>query len=216
MLKNWLQQAGRKLAIGGLNGFGRSVLAFGLLTHTLIAPHSIAPNLIAHSAEDPTFIRPRTTCPAQLADLVSLLLRDLPSYANRVSQRAYIEAFRVSDDIPGTIILAGRPEYQPIELSDREYQAAQEDGTSQVFFTTLERQYAADKVVDLQHYYWLFLTQTEAGWQLVLLYSSLGDNPPDQPPTPPQDASQGVVARAIRLWLRDCQAGSVLMPSSQQ
>lgn len=167
---------------------------------------------IARQSEAPTFIRPDATCPTDLEALMALLLRDLPSYANRVSQRAYIEEFRITDNIPGTIILAGRPEYQPIELPSREYTAGQADGTSQVFFTTLERQYAADKAVDLQHYYWLFLTQTEAGWRFVLLFASLSSTPIDQPPTPPQDASQGVVARAIRLWLRDCQAGDVEMP----
>lgn len=203
-MKNWLQRAGWGLAIVGLNSHlsGLAVLPTGLPVASSIA----------YSAENPTFIRPQTTCPDQLDDLVPLLLRDLPSYANRVSQRAFIEDFRITDDIPGTIILAGRPEYQPIELPDREYLDAQDNSTSQVFFTMLERQYAADKVVDLQHYYWLFLTQTDAGWRLVLLYSSLGENPPDQPPTPPQDASQGVIARAIRLWLRDCQAGSILVP----
>lgn len=167
---------------------------------------------IAHQSNAPVFIRPDATCPTELDALISLLLRDLPSYANRVSQRAYIEDFRITEDIPGTIILAGRPEYQPIELPAREYTAAEADATSQVFFTTLERQYASDEIVDLQHYYWLFLTQTETGWRFVLLFSSLGEDPAGQPPTPPKDATQGVVARAIRLWLRDCQAGSISLP----
>jgi hypothetical protein len=170
--------------------------------------NSIAQSFRIASAE-PNFIRPHAACPDQLEELITLLLRDLPSYANRVTQRAYIEAFRLTANLPGTIILAGHPDYQPIELTAREYLPHQDDTTSQVFFTTLERQYVSNKVVDLQHYYWLFLTQTESGWRLVLLFSSLGQTPPGQPPTPPQDASQGVIARAIRLWLRDCQAGSI-------
>lgn len=202
-MKNWLKSACLGIAIVGMNGHSFS-LAMPAGQSEPIARQSEVPPL-------PPFIRPDATCPTDLEALIALLLRDLPSYANRVSQRAYIEEFRITDNIPGTIILAGRPEYQSIELPSREYTAEQADGTSQVFFTTLERQYAADKAVDLQHYYWLFLTQTEAGWRFVLLFSSLSHPPTHEPPTPPQDASQGVVARAIRLWLRDCQAGDVEM-----
>lgn len=199
-MKKWLGAVGLSVAIVGANSS---------LSSLAVPIHATS----AKARQGTTsFIRPRATCPAHLEDLVSLLLRDLPSYANRVSQRSYIQDFRVTDDIPGTMILAGRPEYQSIQLPAGEYTATQDDTTSQVFFTTLDRQYVTNKAVDLQHYYWLFLTQTEAGWRLVLLFSSLGNAPSDQPPTPPRDASQGVVARAIRLWLRDCQAGRVESP----
>jgi hypothetical protein len=164
------------------------------------------------ASEEPEFIRPRTLCPDTVESLMPLLLRDLPSYANRVSQRAYIDEFRITPDIPGTIIVAGRPEYDSIELTTLQYVPQQDDTTQQVFFTTLERQYASEAIVDLQHYHWLFLTQTQAGWQFVLLFSALGDTPPNEPPTPPQDASQGVIAQAIRLWLRDCRAGRIAAP----
>ncbi|NJR66863.1 MAG: hypothetical protein HC772_18640 [Leptolyngbyaceae cyanobacterium CRU_2_3] len=64
--------------------------------------------------------------------------------------------------------------------------------------------------MELQHYHWLFLTPTENyGWRLVLMFSSLGNAPANQPPSPPQDTSQGVIAQAVRLWLRDCRAGSI-------
>lgn len=194
------------MAIVGTNGN-----SFGL------AVPLMQPILTMARSAEPTYIRPRVTCPEQLEELMPLLLRDLPSYANRVSQRSYIEEFRITENIPGTIILAGQPEYQPIELASQEYIPAQEDDTTrQVFFTTLERQYASEAVVDLQHYYWLFLTQTQDGWRLALLFSSLGDTPPDEPPTPPQDASQGVVAQAIRLWLRDCRAGSIRLQQQDE
>jgi hypothetical protein len=165
-------------------------------------------------------IRPAIQCPADLTTLTPLLLRDLPSYANRVSQRAYTN-FRTAD-LPGYVILADRPEYAPLSLNPENLNSARssrypqgvaspntEDQPAQIFFTTLERQYVSGKPVSLQHYHRVFLVETEEGWQLALMFSTIGNYPADQPPTPPQDTSQGVIAQAIRLWLRDCRAGSV-------
>jgi len=218
-LKHWLKRVGVGGAIVVVNiaGFdtARAIGAGGNGNGFELVMPGLSSG-IARSAES-SFIRPRATCPDQLESLVALLLRDLPSYANRVSQRSYIENFRITDYIPGTIIVAGQPEFQPIELPAREYASMQpEDTTQQVFFTALERQYTRQRIVDLQHYYWLFLTQTQDGWRMVLLFSSLGSTTTDEPPTPPQDASQGVVAQAIRLWLRDCRAGSIQIPQEQE
>jgi hypothetical protein len=177
-----------------------------------VAVPSSLESVARRPAEDPEFIRPRSVCPDELESLMPILLRDLPSYANRVSQRAYIDEFRITRNLPGTIIAAGQPEYEAIELAARQYQPQQDDTTQQAFFTTLERQYASNAIVNLQHYHWLFLTQTQTGWHLVLLFSALGDVPPHEPPTPPQDATQGVIAQAIRLWLRDCRAGRIAAP----
>jgi hypothetical protein len=143
-----------------------------------------------------------------------LLLRDLPSYANRVNQRAYTN-FRTAD-VPGYTILADHLEYAPLSLNSEGTLPSLEDQPTQVFFTTLERQYVSGKPVSLQHYHRLFLVETQDGWQLSLMFSTLGDYPADQPPTPPQDTSQGVIAQAIRLWLRDCWAGSVAADSSAE
>lgn len=136
-----------------------------------------------------------------------LLLRDLPSYSNRVNQRAYTD-FRTTD-VPGYVIVADHVEYEPLSLNSEEKLPPAADQPVQVFFTTLERQYVSGKPVSLQHYHRLFLVETQDGWQLSLMFSTLGNYPADQPPTPPQDTSQGVIAQAIRLWLRDCHAGSV-------
>ncbi|HEY9639312.1 MAG TPA: hypothetical protein V6C57_02450 [Coleofasciculaceae cyanobacterium] len=168
-------------------------------------------------------IRQAIACPAQLQDLMPLLLRDLPSYANRVSQRAY-ERDR-NPDVPGYVLLTGQPDYQPLPLVAGEQLAGEQlppadsaigkssqgqAAPPQVFFTTLERQYVGGKAVELQHYHWLFLTPTEShGWRLVLMFSRIGNVLADQPPSPPEDASQGVIAQAIRLWLRDCRAGAI-------
>jgi hypothetical protein len=154
-----------------------------------------------------TFIRPKVQCPNQLETLIPLLLRDLPSYANRVNQRAYTD-YRTRER-PGYVLLAGRPEYEPLTLEAGEYVSASESEVPQVFFTTLERQYFSEDAFRLQHYHWLFLTQTENGWRFVLMLSTVGDYPSDEPPTPPRDSSQGVIAQAIRLWLRDCEVGSI-------
>lgn len=157
------------------------------------------------------YIRPQVACPDRLETLVPPLLRDLPSYANRVSQRAYLTEYR-SIDNPGYVLLAARPEFEPLPLGSNEYKSDATDPgneVSQVFFTTLERQYIDNRAVTLQHYHWLFLTQTSRGWRLVLMRSAIGDVPANEPPTPPRDSSEGVVAQAVRLWLQDCEAQSV-------
>ncbi|HEY9660034.1 MAG TPA: hypothetical protein V6C65_16375 [Allocoleopsis sp.] len=156
----------------------------------------------------------RTVCPSDLDELVPLMLRDLPSYANRVSQRAYTTDIRNgNNNIPGYVLLAGRPEYEPLQIASRGYIPFAPNDTSQVFFTTLERQYTEGKSVNLQNFHWVFLTHTDTGWRFVISFSALNDDPANQPPTPPQDSSQGVIAQAIRLWLRDCAAGSIDPPS---
>ncbi|NJR38495.1 MAG: hypothetical protein HC781_06190 [Leptolyngbyaceae cyanobacterium CSU_1_4] len=157
-------------------------------------------------------IRPPIQCPTDLSALMPLLLRDLPSYANRVSQRAYTN-FRTAD-IPGYVLVADRLETEPLSLNSEGTVPSIEDSPTQVFFTTLERQYVSGNPVSLQHYHRLFLVETRDGWQLALMFSTLGSYPADQPPTPPQDTSQGVIAQAIRLWLRDCRAGSVAAEES--
>lgn len=155
-------------------------------------------------------IRPRTDCPSSLQRLMPALLRDLPSYANRVSQRAYTD--HRTTEVPGYVLIAGRPEYEPLPLASNSFTSTQAD-VQQVFFTTLERQYLSGQAFRLQHYHWLFLTQTQNGWRFVLMLSSIGNaansTTADEPPTPPQDSSQGVIAQAVRLWLQDCEAGFI-------
>jgi hypothetical protein len=180
-------------------GFTIVFLASGLLASGLLASN--------RTADAATPIRPPIQCPATLPTLMPLLLRDLPSYANRVNQRAYTR-FRTAE-LPGYMILADQPEYEPLELQPGGAPPDAQEQPFQVFFTTLERQYVTGKPTSLQYYHRLFLVRFEAEWQLAMMFSTLGNYPADEPPTPPQDTSQGVIAQAIRLWLRDCQAGSV-------
>jgi hypothetical protein len=185
----------------------------------LLLPGGIVadPSFAATIPNEPAPVLPSPiACPAEIESLTSLLLRDLPSYANRVSQRAHTGNITAE---PGYVLLAGQPEFEPLPIASREYPAASDERLTQVFFTTLERQYVSDQPVSLQQFHWLFLTQSEQGWQFVLLFSAVGSGPetsetgietlPEEPPTPPQDTSQGVIGRAIQLWLRDCRAGSI-------
>jgi hypothetical protein len=155
--------------------------------------------------------RSSNRCPEELGELVPLMLRDLPSYANRVNQRSRV---RTRTEVSSNyILIAGNPEYEPLTLGPGRYEptTTDEDDPKQVFFTTLERQYSHNGVVQMQNYHWLFLTETQQGWQVVLMFSRFGRYEfINQPPSPPEDTSQGIIAQAIRIWLRDCQAGEII------
>ncbi|MEG4445020.1 hypothetical protein QUB47_23280 [Microcoleus sp. AT9_B5] len=146
----------------------------------------------------------RSPCPADLETLVDRLLQDLPSYANRVIVRSSVSPnnSRAIGYVLPQIILAGRPEFEPLPLN---YGDALPDNASQVFITTLERQYSGGKRVEIQQYHWLFFTKTENGWELVKIVSRFG-TAADIRPLFGQDSDQSEIAEAIRLWLRDCQA----------
>ncbi|MGH7999961.1 MAG: hypothetical protein ACREPR_11160 [Brasilonema sp.] len=154
----------------------------------------------------------KSSCSNQnLEALTTQLLRDLPSYANRANQRA--RRLSRATDAYSYMVVAGRPEFQPLPLNPGEYTAdsakTASEKVEQVFFTTLERQYTAGKAIQLQQFHWLFLTKTKSDWRLVIMFSQIGSFPKNQPPTPPRDSSNGVIAQGISAWLRDCQAGSV-------
>jgi hypothetical protein len=143
---------------------------------------------------------PRIQCPREMSALVDRMLQDLPSYANRVRTRADIRK--------SFIVLAARPEYEPLPLSILPESPEQ---NRQIFFTTLQRRYERNRIVYLQEYHWLFLTQSPKDWQFSMLYSTFGPYPatPDQPPLPPRNSSEGSTAVAIRDWLDDCRAGQL-------
>ena len=178
-------------------------------------------------------IWPHEACPEDVEPLTSMLLRDLPAYANRVVLRAYGRSpgdlnpeirqdpnrIRYLDTRqPGIVIIAGIPEFDPLTLGPGIYQpiklsneAEQEpEAPEQIFFTTLERQYLRDgETEEIQQFHWLFLARTTERWYLSQLFSSWGGYPNGQPPTAPEDVTNGAIAQAIRLWLDDCAAGSV-------
>lgn len=155
--------------------------------------------------------KPISSCQKQdIETLTTQLLKDLPSYTNRVTQRS--RRLKRVVDIYSYVLLAGKPEFAPLSLGPGIYTPTEPTATNQpqqVFITTLERQYTAGKLVQLQQYHWLFLTQTNSGWRLAFMFSRTGNYPNTQPPTPPRESSNGAVAQAVRIWLRDCQAGTL-------
>jgi hypothetical protein len=165
------------------------------------------------SAEGATFIRPETTCPQELEPLVELLLRDLPAYTNRVSQRA--ASLLGTAPVGGErtlpyLLLAEIPDFGALSLGPGQYTPTNPNlEPPQVFFTTLERQYTSTDVRLFEQYHWMFLTQTESGWRFVMMFSRLADYPQGEPITPPRDTSFGAIAEATRQWLNDCRNGDI-------
>lgn len=158
----------------------------------------------------PTVAQPNA-CPEDLETLTALLIRDVPSYANRVMQRSRRLSRR--DEGFSYVLLAGRPEFIPLPLSPSNYSSItatiDQSPPQQVFFTTLERQYISGKALESQLFHWLFLTKTAGGWRLALMFTQFGSSVPGRPPTPPQESSNGVVGQAVTTWLRDCRAGVI-------
>jgi hypothetical protein len=139
-----------------------------------------------------------------LETLITQLMLDLPSYANRAAQRA--RRLSRSVDIYTYILVAGKPEFQPLPLNPaidtaKKYES---EGVEQVFFTTYERKYINKKPVELQEFHWLFLTKTKIGWQVVMMFTQTGAYPVKQPIAPPRDSSNSAIAQGVKLWLRDC------------
>jgi len=186
-----------------------------LLACSLSLVISNYPAFSQHLTDRPSALVERSRCTEiDLEILITNMLRDLPGYTNRVTQRARRRGSKSNNFTH--MIVAGRPEFIPLPLnlgsSLPQTSAANNDDVKQVFFTTLERQYTSGKIVQLQQFHWLFLTRTDKGWQLVMMFSQTGlasTNPSNQPPTPPRDSSNGTIAQAIKAWLLNCNAGSV-------
>ncbi|WP_293149512.1 MULTISPECIES: hypothetical protein [unclassified Microcoleus] len=172
-----------------------AAIIWGVGSHTLTVDvatyHGSEHNLLA-----------RSPCPADLEALVDRLLQNLPSYANRVIVRSGFAPnnSRAIGYVPRQIILAGRPEFEPLPLN---FEEPLPENTNQVFITTLERQYRDGKRVDIQQYHWLFLAKTEKGWELIKIVSRFGTVADVRPLSPPENENSAI-AEAIRLWLRDC------------
>jgi hypothetical protein len=158
-------------------------------------------------------IREAIACPADLETFTSMLLRDIPSYANRVTQRLYTSA--AESRRAGYVLLASAADFEPLTLGPGIYTPTDGqpvegvEGVVQVFFTTLERQYVPEGFVNFQYHHWLFLTQADQDWRVITMVSQLATVPEGQLLSPPADTGQGVIAQAVRLWLRDCRYRAV-------
>ncbi len=150
----------------------------------------------------------RYQCPQTIAGLTPLLVRDLPSYANRATQRSRRS---VKDLNYSSYTLAGQPNPNPIAVTNPEYSPAfAQSPPQQLFVSTLEKQFQGQQVTERQRFHWLFLSHSGQGrWHLALMYSRLGKNAPDSAILPPLDSSQTPVGEAVNTWLRDCRAGYI-------
>ncbi|WP_052754552.1 hypothetical protein [Calothrix sp. 336/3] len=163
----------------------------------LIFPHPVlARKISSNCAQD------------NLETLTNNLLRDLPSYANRVNQRG--RRLRRKVDFYSYVVTAGRPEFTPLplklELSEANKNQNFEANIRQVFFTTLSRQYKRPKTIEVQEFHWLLLTKSENGWWMVMMFTQSRGERSSTVPTPPRDSSYGDIGQGVNLWLRDCRA----------
>ncbi|NEQ49789.1 MAG: hypothetical protein F6K11_06590 [Leptolyngbya sp. SIO3F4] len=162
------------------------------------------------SDSEPNFLRPQTACPEDFETLSSLLIRDIPSYTNRILQSTVADistAYR-----PAYVIAANNPERTPLNIDSQVYttEPSRDESLRQLFFTTLERQYSnALEETSINHFHWLFLVPSEDGWQMVFMFSAIEAEGEVQ--LPARDSSNGSVAQAIKRWLRDCRADAVLV-----
>ena len=179
-------------------------------------------------------LRPLTACPEDVRALSEMLIRDIPDYTNRVLQRTVAvlpdspESELESDDLaalqnrginrlrrpyrPSYVLVAGALELTPLDLNDYAFTTSPEAGgpLTQIFFTTLSRQYTGLRAAEVQEYHWLFLVRASDGWRLAFMFSEVDDPNAAEPPLPPRESSRGSVGQATKLWLRDCRAGAVV------
>lgn len=145
-------------------------------------------------------------CPNNLEFLGNKLVQDIPSYANRVIQKSRKSSQEIQT-IPLYIIIASKPEFEPISLTQNQYQTNTNEEVKQIFFTTLERQYLREnKVIETQNYHWLLLTETSQGWRMIMILSRFGSSNPNQISSPPKNTTNGIMGQAVKLWFRDCAA----------
>lgn len=187
------------MTIGGLNWPGT------LLQAAVVAPKPTVPTPESTQPNQPRSPQPQTACPTDIQSLTNLLIRDLPSYANRKIR----SASRLNSPVGNSsVIIAGRPEFEPLPLDHRNLAPIESD-PQQVFITTLERHYLDNSASELQHYHWIFLTRSTSGWRLATMFSRVGISKSAQPPTPPRESSDGAIGQAIKVWLKDCRAGVI-------
>jgi len=177
---------------------------------------------VSPSPSQPTLLRDtdkeKSFCSEQsIENLVTPLMRDLPSYANRASQRA--RRLQRKTDVYSYMSVAGKPDFTPLPLNPgintTDAPKSSDEKVEQVFFTTLERQYTGRRSLQLQEFHWLFLTKSKSGWRMVTMFSQIGSYPVTKnQPTPPRDSSNGTVAQGINAWLRDCRAGTIRISSA--
>jgi hypothetical protein len=152
----------------------------------------------------PIPIQGRASCPTQVEPLANLLVRDLPSYANRAALKN-----RKRSDVPGMsqVIVASQPTLEALDLPGQGQRT--DPNLHQLFITTLERQTFQKKNSEFQQYHWIFLVQTRQGWKLSQSFTRISSYPLTNKVSPTRESSQSTIGQAIKTWLRDCQAGAI-------
>ncbi|MGY6530999.1 MAG: hypothetical protein ACXITR_13830 [Cyanobacterium sp.] len=160
----------------------------------LLAPKSYARNVI--SSEN--------ICSGDITEVSTKLVNEISDYGNRVIQKSRRGGAN-SSTMPIYIITAGKPEFEPLPLSNNNFGSDKPSEIEQVFFTTLERHYLSNtRLEETNNYHWLLLTPTDRGWQMVMLLTRFGEVAQSEVVSPPVDTTSGVLGEAVRLWLRDC------------
>jgi len=176
-------------------------------------------------------LRSPSVCPTDPEDLTDLMIRDLPNYTNRVLQRTVAVLPWTEEDEqkerdgefvrrpyrPSYVLVAGQVSLAPLDLDDYTYTTESAAGgpLTQVFFTTMSRQYAGLRVNEVQEYHWLFLAETTDGWWPAFMFSSIDNVESPRAALPPYESSQSSVGQAVQLWLRDCRAGAIASTPSR-
>lgn len=144
-------------------------------------------------------------CPTTLPKLTELLIRDLPSYANRSEQRRRPKVNTVNYT---NYLTAGRPETAAQLIENPEYRPQVPAAAPlQLYLSTLEKRYAGQNSTELQQFHWLFLAKGKKDWYLVAMYSRQGRTTGE--PLPPVESVQSPVGEGVQIWLRDCNAGKI-------
>ena len=105
----------------------------------------------------PPIVPIQKACPTTIEPLAKLLVRDLPSYANRAALKNRTR-FQVPD--MSQVVVASQPNLEPLKLPGSQ-KRSEEPNLHQLFITTLERQTFNQKPTEFQQYHWLFLVQTD-------------------------------------------------------
>ncbi len=152
-----------------------------------------------------------TSCPQELVSFGNLLPSHITESGNRVIQNSG-KYSRKLDFFPAYIITASKPEFEP--LSFNQFQSEKQtipDGVKQIFFTSLERQYSNNKtLIQTQNYHWLIMNQTSEGWNLVMAFTRFGYPQGDKfVVSPARNTTNGVIGQAVKIWLKDCNFGTL-------
>lgn len=143
------------------------------------------------------------SCPEEIENLGNYLVKDIPSYTNRILQKSSNLSRKIAP-FPVYVVNASKSELNAFPLPENEFKLQDEKDIKQIFFTTLERQYPhKDRVIETQNYHWLFLARYENKWLLIKSLSRFGSSN-SQKISPIKDSTQGTMGQAVKLWLKDC------------